>query len=112
MFNGDYVQVQRYVAATTPTSLTGQKNLILTTVATYECDIQMDRSVFITPPEGQTVRIWRRMFLDADQTTGVLPDIREKDIVTDLNRNEKYKVYEVFRGKLLPHIEVGMNSPI
>jgi hypothetical protein len=121
MFHSDQIQIQRYVAATVPVSSTGQNNLVLTTVtygttAILLCDIQPDRSKFITPIQGQTVNIYKIAFFDqyVDGLTGtrVLPDIREKDILTDLTSGTKYKITEVKKGKILVFLEVSMSTPI
>jgi uncharacterized protein YkvS len=98
------VQVQRYVAGTK--TATGTIPQILTLInPLVKCDLQPHEGIVITPIAGQTIIFYRTMFCN-------LSDIKENDIITDLDTNEKYKVLNINPYTLLKHMEIVIQGGV
>jgi hypothetical protein len=68
------------------------------------CYIEDDDGVVVVPQEGQTAISYHVMFVELDT------DIKANDIVTDEATGIKYKVLDCNYYRILPHIEVRMQS--
>lgn len=74
-------------------------------ISFLKCDIQPNKSIVIMPVAGQTIISYMTMFCK-------FADIKENDIVTDLKTMSKYKVVDVNRLGILPHLEVSMEGGV
>lgn len=98
MWKKNRVSVSRKVAS--GRSESGQAVFVETVVIEeFPCDIVSKSQEAFHHPSGATV-------LTHKQLIGAPADIRNGDIVTDLDTQEQYEVAQVLSFNLLPHIEV------
>ena len=99
----DICTIQRTVKGEkTPT---GAVKMTPETIAEHvPCYIEDEDGVVVVPQEGQTAISYHVMFVDLGT------DIKSNDIVTDEITGHKYKVLDCNYYRILPHIEVKMQS--
>lgn len=68
------------------------------------CYIEDNDGVVVVPQEGQTAISYHTMFVTLET------DVKANDIVTDEITGQKYKVIDCNYYRILPHIEVKMQS--
>ena len=99
----DMCTIQRIVKGEkTPT---GAVKMTPETIAEHvPCYIEDEDGVVVVPQEGQTAISYHVMFVDLGT------DIKSNDVVTDEITGQKYKVLDCNYYRILPHIEVKMQS--
>lgn len=86
-------------------SPTGAVKMVPKTIAEHlPCYIEDDDGVVVVPQEGQTAISYHTMFVELGT------DIQANDIVTDEATGVKFKVLDCSWYRILPHIEVKMQS--
>ncbi len=86
-------------------SPTGAVKMVPKTIAEHlPCYIEDDDGVVVVPQEGQTAISYHTMFVELGT------DIQVNDIVTDEATGVKFKVLDCSWYRILPHIEVKMQS--
>lgn len=84
---------------------TGAVKMVTNTLyKNHPCYIEDDDGVVVVPQEGQTAISYHVMFVS------IGTDIKANDIVTDEATGIKYKVLDCNYYRILPHIEVRMQS--
>ena len=103
MLLNDRCTIQRTVKGEkTPTGAVNMTQKVI--VNNLPCYIEDDDGVVVVPQEGQTAISYHVMFVDLST------DIKANDIVTDEATGQKYKVLDCNYYRILPHIEVKMQS--
>lgn len=88
-------------------SPTGAIKMTQETIAEHlPCYIEDDDGIVVVPQEGQTAISYHVMFVESGT------DIKANDIVTDEITGLKYKVLDCNYYRILPHIEVKMQSGV
>ena len=86
-------------------SPTGATKMVRKTIAEHlPCYIEDDDGIVVVPQEGQTAISYHTMFVELST------DIKANDIVIDEATGIKHKVLDCNYYRILPHIEVKMQS--